>query len=71
MEWYDFTFFCLDCMRWILTVSKDDESETASLASSILKFRQENGRSYHAYKAGSKLFRLQDCYLSWMTSWYP
>jgi hypothetical protein len=28
-------------------------SETASLASSILKYREENGRRYHAYKAGA------------------
>ncbi|KAK0702219.1 S-adenosyl-L-methionine-dependent methyltransferase [Lasiosphaeris hirsuta] len=28
-------------------------SETASLASSIYKFREEHGRTYHAYKAGA------------------
>ncbi|KAK0725572.1 S-adenosyl-L-methionine-dependent methyltransferase [Lasiosphaeris hirsuta] len=28
-------------------------SDTASLASSVLKYRVENGRTYHAYKAGS------------------
>ncbi|KAK4452012.1 Phosphoethanolamine N-methyltransferase [Podospora aff. communis PSN243] len=27
-------------------------SDTTSLASSVLKYRQENGRTYHAYKAG-------------------
>ncbi|KAI6477839.1 hypothetical protein MCOR17_000330 [Pyricularia oryzae] len=43
-------------------VVRDDDSaldvasfggESASLASSILKYRVENGRTYHAYKAGS------------------
>ncbi|KAH7133504.1 S-adenosyl-L-methionine-dependent methyltransferase [Dactylonectria macrodidyma] len=28
-------------------------SETTTLASSILKYREENGRTYHSYKAGS------------------
>ena len=40
--------------------SIDDEasvaiSSTASLSSSILDFRQENGRTYHGYKEGSQL----------------
>ena len=34
---------------------------TASLASSIMRFRQENGRTYHSYREGSKLdFRSLD-----------
>lgn len=28
---------------------------TASMVSSILKYRQENGRSYHAYKVNTRL----------------
>ena len=31
---------------------------TASLASSIMRFRQENGRTYHKYKEGSKCYGL-------------
>lgn len=30
-------------------------SDTTSLASSIFKYRVENGRTYHAYKAGGML----------------
>ncbi|GAB1318277.1 S-adenosyl-L-methionine-dependent methyltransferase [Madurella fahalii] len=30
-----------------------NQSETTSLAPSIYKFREENGRTYHAYKAGT------------------
>jgi len=35
---------------------QDDEdlSSTTSIGSSILRYRQENGRTYHAYKDGSK-----------------
>lgn len=29
-------------------------SDTASLRSSILRYREENGRTYHAYKDGCK-----------------
>lgn len=32
------------------------ESSTASITSSILKYRQENGRTYHAYKDGKYLY---------------
>ncbi|CZR65016.1 related to methyltransferase [Phialocephala subalpina] len=32
----------------------NDQGSTASIGSSILKYRQENGRTYHAYKDGSK-----------------
>jgi hypothetical protein len=31
-------------------------SSTASISSSILKFREENGRTYHSYKEGKYLF---------------
>jgi len=31
-----------------------DISSTTSMASSIMKYRQENGRTYHSYKDGSK-----------------
>jgi SAM-dependent methyltransferase len=31
-------------------------SSTASISSSILKYREENGRTYHAYKDGKYLF---------------
>lgn len=31
----------------------DNISDTTSLASTILAYRQENGRTYHAYKDGS------------------
>lgn len=31
-------------------------SDTTSLKSSIMKYRKENGRTYHAYKDGSMLF---------------
>ncbi|KAM0212084.1 hypothetical protein ACHAPA_010246 [Fusarium lateritium] len=30
----------------------EDDSSTSSISSSILKYRQENGRTYHAYKDG-------------------
>ncbi|KAM6505944.1 hypothetical protein FSOLCH5_014121 [Fusarium solani] len=35
-------------------------SEIASLASSIVKYRVENGRTYHAYKAGSYILPNDD-----------
>ncbi|KAH6886892.1 S-adenosyl-L-methionine-dependent methyltransferase [Thelonectria olida] len=35
-------------------------SDTTSLASSILKYRVENGRTYHAYKAGSYILPNDD-----------
>ncbi|KAK0649532.1 S-adenosyl-L-methionine-dependent methyltransferase [Cercophora newfieldiana] len=35
------------------SVYGDVGSDTASLASSVLNYRQENGRTYHAYKAGA------------------
>ena len=39
------------------TYATDDESAmTASITSSIRAYRQENGRTYHAYKEGSYLF---------------
>lgn len=31
-----------------------EESDTTSLDSSIFRFREENGRTYHAYKEGSE-----------------
>jgi SAM-dependent methyltransferase len=34
------------------TIGDDATSSTASLSSSILDFRHENGRTYHAYKDG-------------------
>ena len=34
----------------------DAVSSTASIASSILKYREENGRTYHAYKVGRMSF---------------
>lgn len=34
----------------------DVELSTASISSSILRFRQENGRTYHAYRDGKYLF---------------
>lgn len=40
-----------------LMQSMQEESEissTTSIGSSILKYRQENGRTYHAYKDGSE-----------------
>jgi len=36
-------------------LGEEDASSTASLSSSILKNRQENGRTYHAYKEGKYL----------------
>jgi hypothetical protein len=40
---------------------ENDIDSTTSIGSSILKYRQENGRTYHAYKVilliGSKLAR--------------
>jgi hypothetical protein len=40
---------------------EDDISSTTSIGSSVLKYRQENGRTYHAYKVillvGSELAR--------------
>ncbi|TLD15993.1 uncharacterized protein PgNI_01902 [Pyricularia grisea] len=53
-------------------VVRDDDSaldvasfggESASLASSILKYRVENGRTYHAYKAGSYVLPNDDANL--------
>jgi len=41
----------------------DDElatSSTTSISSSILRFREENGRTYHAYKEGKYLFPNDD-----------
>jgi len=35
---------------------EENGSSTTSIASSILKFREENGRTYHAYKEGTYLF---------------
>jgi SAM-dependent methyltransferase len=37
---------------------EDDNAEisTASISSSILKYREENGRTYHAYKDGQYVF---------------
>ena len=35
-------------------------SSTTSISSSILKFREENGRTYHAYKEGKYLFPNDD-----------
>ena len=35
---------------------EDLASATTSLSSSILKFREENGRTYHSYKEGKYLF---------------
>ncbi|KAJ4172517.1 hypothetical protein NW754_002718 [Fusarium falciforme] len=35
-------------------------SDTTSLASSIVKYRVENGRTYHAYKAGSYILPNDD-----------
>jgi hypothetical protein len=32
------------------------ESDTTSVASSIFKFREENGRTYHAYKASKAAY---------------
>jgi hypothetical protein len=36
---------------------------TTSISSSILKYRQENGRIYHAYKDGSEIEVSQDTYV--------
>ena len=35
------------------TLGNDEASSTASLASSILNYKFENGRSYHAYSQGA------------------
>ena len=32
------------------SLGSDTESSTASLSSSIARYREENGRTYHAYK---------------------
>ena len=37
-----------------LNFTQDGSSSTASLNSSILRYRRENGRSYHAYKDGGE-----------------
>ncbi len=34
---------------------EDDRNSTASISSSIMKYREENGRTYHAYKDGKYL----------------
>ncbi|RDW58896.1 S-adenosyl-L-methionine-dependent methyltransferase-3 [Coleophoma cylindrospora] len=39
-----------------LTISFTNESSTVSIASSIMKYREENGRTYHAYKDGKYAF---------------
>lgn len=39
----------------MLTVYQDAESSTASVSNSIFDYRRENGRTYHAYKDGSRL----------------
>jgi len=55
-------------------LGEDDEdlSSTASIGSSILRYRQENGRTYHAYKDGKYLlpndevrFRSQSSLAAW------
>uniref|UniRef100_A0A0D2XJI7 Uncharacterized protein n=1 Tax=Fusarium oxysporum (strain Fo5176) TaxID=660025 RepID=A0A0D2XJI7_FUSOF len=38
----------------IVPDNTDLQSSTASVSSSILNYRRENGRTYHAYKDGSK-----------------
>jgi hypothetical protein len=38
----------------------DVASSTASIGSSIMKFREENGRTYHAYKEGIYAFPNDD-----------
>lgn len=37
------------------TLGSELGSSTASIGSSILNYRTENGRTYHSYKEGSKL----------------
>ncbi|KAH6876419.1 S-adenosyl-L-methionine-dependent methyltransferase, partial [Thelonectria olida] len=37
------------------SLGDDNASSTASISSSILKYREENGRTYHAYKDGKYL----------------
>ena len=37
----------------VIVVADVTRESTGSLASSILRYRQENGRTYHAYKDGS------------------
>lgn len=39
----------------MLTPPQGGESDTTSLKSSILRYREENGRTYHAYKDGTYL----------------
>ena len=43
------------------SVFGDNESETASLASSIFNYRKENDRTYHAYKAGGEKDAVLPC----------
>ena len=38
-------------------------SSTTSIGSSILRYRQENGRTYHAYKDGSEIAIPQDLHV--------
>ncbi|KAL2108131.1 hypothetical protein VUR80DRAFT_4249 [Thermomyces stellatus] len=38
-----------------LGISVSDQSDTTSLKSSILRYREENGRTYHSYKDGAYL----------------
>ena len=65
---------CFDCGLLLITLQLQNDrdssigdeasvaiSSTASLSSSILDFRQENGRTYHGYKEGSP-FSFASCH---------
>ncbi|KAF4970218.1 hypothetical protein FSARC_2704 [Fusarium sarcochroum] len=50
-------------------LERDSGSEVTSLKSSILKYRQENGRTYHAYKDGDRKRAIRYTKPSQSTTW--
>lgn len=50
------TYIVFDNPMLTQQTTQDNISDTTSLASSIMAYRRENGRTYHAFKDGSKEF---------------
>jgi hypothetical protein len=48
---------CIEKGLTVKEIQTDAESDSTSLASSIARYRLENGRTYHAYKEGCELFK--------------
>jgi hypothetical protein len=50
--WYVVPLFRMCMQNLTRNFQSGAISDTASISSSIFKYRVENGRTYHAYKAG-------------------